>query len=276
MGSEMCIRDRANVDPEIATIPGPQLVVPIMNARFALNAANARWGSLYDALYGTDALGDLPSAGGYDAARGARVIAWAKGFLDDALPLQGASWSDVTSLTLDGSVPVLTAKDAVVSLKDAGAFEGARRGDGSDHYLFKNNGLRVEVVVDASSAIGASDAAGISDVRLESAMSTIMDCEDSVAAVDAEDKVLAYSNWLGLMKGDLEESFEKGGKVQTRRMAPNLTYTDASGAAFEVKTRALMLIRNVGHLMTNPAIQDRDGNEAVSYTHLTLPTIYSV
>ncbi|MEO9515276.1 MAG: malate synthase G [Paracoccaceae bacterium] len=253
--------ETANVDPEIATIPGPQLVVPIMNARFALNAANARWGSLYDALYGTDALGDLPSAGGYDAARGARVIAWAKGFLDDALPLQGASWADVTSLTLDGSVPVITAKDAVVSLKDAGAFEGARRGDGSDHYLFKNNGLRVEVVVDASSAIGASDAAGISDVRLESAMSTIMDCEDSVAAVDAEDKVLAYSNWLGLMKGDLEESFEKGGKVQTRRMAPNQMYSDANGAAFEVKTRALMLIRNVGHLMTNPAIQDRDGHE---------------
>ncbi len=253
--------ETSGVDPEIAEIPGPQLVVPIMNARFALNAANARWGSLYDALYGTDALGDLPQAGGYDAARGARVIAWAKGFLDDALPLVGTSWSDVTGVSLDGSALHLTAQGAPVTLQNEAAFEGSRSGDGSAHFLFKNNGLRIEVVVDAASAIGASDPADISDVRLESAMSTIMDCEDSVAAVDAEDKVLAYSNWLGLMKGDLEESFEKGGKTMTRRMAPNSTFVAADGAPFDVKTRALMLIRNVGHLMTNPAIKDRDGNE---------------
>ncbi len=231
-------------DPEFASIAGPQLVVPIMNARFALNAANARWGSLYDAFYGTDALGDLPSGKGYDAARGARVVAKAKAFLDEAVPLDGATWADVTDM------------DAV-PLADPGSFKG--KSDAS--YLFENNNLKIIVKVNTSSEIGASDPAGISDVILESALSTIMDCEDSVAAVDAEDKVLAYSNWLGLMKGDLTEEVAKGGKTITRALNPDLQFTAPDGSALTLKGRALMLVRNVGHLMTNPAILDRDGLE---------------
>ncbi|WP_420397802.1 malate synthase G [Nioella sp.] len=230
-------------DPEIAHVPGPQLVVPIMNARFALNAANARWGSLYDALYGTDALGDLPAGKGYDPERGARVIAWAKAFLEEAVPVEGG-WSSVTDMG------ALTAHPQYV-----GASE-----DGSE-YLFKNNGLHIIVKVDTNSPIGASDPAGIADVILESAMSTIMDCEDSVAAVDGEDKVLAYFNWLGLMKGDLTEEVSKGGKTFTRALNPDRSFRTASGEALTLKGRSLMLVRNVGHLMTNPAILDRDGLE---------------
>jgi malate synthase len=230
-------------DPEIAHVPGPQLVVPIMNARFALNAANARWGSLYDALYGTDALGDLPAGKGYDPARGARVIAWAKDFLDGAVPVEGG-WSSVTDMG------ALIAHPQYVGKSEAGS-----------EYLFRNNGLHIIVKVDASSPIGASDPAGIADVILESAMSTIMDCEDSVAAVDAEDKVLAYSNWLGLMKGDLTEEVSKGGKTFTRALNPDRQFVMPSGEALTLKGRSLMLVRNVGHLMTNPAILDRDGLE---------------
>ena len=230
-------------DPEIAHVPGPQLVVPIMNARFALNAANARWGSLYDALYGTDALGDLPAGKGYDPARGARVIAWAKAFLDEAVPVEGG-WSSVTDMG------ALTAHPQYVGSSEGGS-----------EYLFKNNGLHIIVKVDASSPIGASDPAGIADVILESAMSTIMDCEDSVAAVDAEDKVLAYSNWLGLMKGDLTEEVSKGGQTFTRALNPDRQFVTSSGEALTLKGRSLMLVRNVGHLMTNPAILDRDGLE---------------
>ncbi|SPJ27355.1 malate synthase G [Falsiruegeria mediterranea] len=247
--------DTANVDPEIAYIPGPQLVVPITNARFALNAANARWGSLYDALYGTDAMGDLPSAGGYDTARGARVIAWAKRFLDDAAPLASGSWSDVGGVSVvDGAlVPALT---------DAGAFVGhGGSADKPDFVLLKNNGLHIQIMIDASSNIGSSDPAGIADVRLESALSTIMDCEDSVAAVDAEDKALAYGNWLGLMKGDLAEEVTKGGSTFTRTLSDDLSYTAADGGAGLLKGRSLMLVRNVGHLMTNPAVLDSEGNE---------------
>ncbi|WP_299200711.1 malate synthase G [uncultured Tateyamaria sp.] len=246
-----------NVDPEIASTPGAQLVVPIMNARFALNAANARWGNLYDALYGTDALGDLPGGKGYDAARGARVIAWAKTFLDEAVPLNGGSWTEVTSLGVSGGALDLGA----FSLSDPAQFLGHGGDEEAQTFLFGNNHLAIEIVVDRNDVIGASDPAGISAVNLESALSTIMDCEDSVAAVDAEDKVLAYGNWLGLMKGDLEESFEKGGKVITRRMASDRTYTASDGSDLSMKGRSLMLIRNVGHLMTNPAIHDRDGNE---------------
>ncbi|MBO9450197.1 malate synthase G [Tropicibacter sp. R16_0] len=247
--------DTANVDPEIAHIPGPQLVVPITNARFALNAANARWGSLYDALYGTDAMGDLPSGGGYDTARGARVIAWAKGFLDDAAPLASGSWSDVAGLSVvDGAL--------VPALEDAGAFVGhGGAAEKPDFVLLKNNGLHIQIMIDAGSNIGSSDPAGIADVRLESALSTIMDCEDSVAAVDAEDKALAYGNWLGLMKGDLAEQVTKGGSTFTRTLSDDLSYTAADGSAGVLKGRSLMLVRNVGHLMTNPAVLDADGNE---------------
>lgn len=247
--------ETANVDPEIASIPSPQLVVPITNARFALNAANARWGSLYDALYGTDAMGDLPAAGGYDEVRGARVIAWAKSFLDDAVPLAAGSWADVSNLHVeDGAL--------VPALADASAFVGFGGEAGKpDFVLLKNNGLHVKIVVDASSNIGATDPAGIADVHMESALSTIMDCEDSVACVDGEDKVVAYSNWLGLMKGDLAEEVTKGGTTFTRKLADDLTYTTAGGEQDVLKGRSLMLIRNVGHLMTNPAVLDGDGNE---------------
>ncbi|MFL4470790.1 malate synthase G [Tateyamaria armeniaca] len=253
--------ETANVDPEIANTPGAQLVVPITNARFALNAANARWGSLYDALYGTDALGDLPTGKGYDAARGARVIAWAKAFLDEAVPLVDASWADVDHLGVDANALVLRIGDRTVILADPAQFAGSAKSDDWGMFLFKNNGLGIEVLVNRDNQIGRTDAAGIATVNLESALSTIMDCEDSVAAVDAEDKVLAYSNWLGLMKGDLQETFQKGGKDVTRKMHDDFTYTGPDGAPVVVKCRSLMLVRNVGHLMTNPSILDREGIE---------------
>jgi malate synthase len=245
--------DTANVDPEIAMLPGPQLVVPIMNARFALNAANARWGSLYDALYGTDALGDLPTGKGYDAERGSRVIAWARGHLDQAAPLVSGSWADIDGLSVvDGALMV-----GGTTLADPLQFAGQNGGS----YYLRKNGLLIEIRVDGSTPIGQADQADISDVWLESALSTIMDCEDSVAAVDAEDKVVAYTNWLGLMRGDLKETFEKGGKSVTREMAGDRTFTAPDGSRVTAKGRALMLVRNVGHLMTNPAIKDRDGLE---------------
>lgn len=243
--------ETANVDPEIANLPGPQLVVPITNARFALNAANARWGSLYDALYGTDALGSLPAGKGYDADRGAQVIAWGRAHLDKAVPLAACSWADIDGLSVT---------DGVLSPALADPAQFAGHNDGTDVFL-QANGLLIRVVIDASSTIGGTDKASISDIILESALSTIMDCEDSVAAVDAEDKVVAYSNWLGLMKGDLAEDVSKGGKKFTRVLNDDVTFTGADGAAVTHKGRSLMLIRNVGHLMTNPAILDRDGNE---------------
>ncbi len=247
-----------NVDPEIASVAGPQLVVPVMNARFALNAANARWGSFYDALYGTDALGDLPGPGGYDAARGARVIAKGRAFLDAAVPLADASWSDIMSLSVAGGQ--LRAGDAGLAAPDqyVGYMGDA---DAPASIVLKNNGLHIIIDIDPDSPIGSTDAAGISDIRLESALSTIMDCEDSVAAVDAADKVVAYRNWLGLMRGDLAETVTKGDKTFTRVLNPDLTYTDRNGAPVMLKGRSLMLVRNVGHLMTNPAVIDREGNE---------------
>ena len=207
-------------DPEIARQPGPQLVVPIMNARYALNAANARWGSLYDALYGTDALGDLPAGGGYDPARGARVVAWAKAFLDEAVPLSGASWADVTALSVaDGAL-----KGA--ALADPLQFAG-HIGDAAapDEVILQNNNLHIRIVIDPSTPVGKTDPAGISDLILEAALSSIMDCEDSVAAVDGEDKALAYRNWLGLMKGDLTEQVAKGGGTITRRLNGDVAFT---------------------------------------------------
>jgi len=234
-----------NVDPEIANLAGPQLVVPILNARFLLNAANARWGSLYDALYGTDAL-DAPPArpGGYDAARGAAVIARGRQFLDSTFPLAQGSWAD------------LTGREGV-RLANAAQYVG----ETDKGILLKNNGLHVEVVFDRGTAVGASDKAGIADIILEAALTTIADCEDSVAAVDAEDKLLAYRNWLGIIRGDLSETFEKGGRMMTRTLAGDKSYTAPDGTRHTLPGRSLMFVRNVGHLMTNPAIRLPDGSE---------------
>ncbi|WP_151720322.1 malate synthase G [Gemmobacter serpentinus] len=254
--------ETANVDPEIALIPGPQLVVPVMNARYALNAANARWGSLYDALYGTDALGDLPAGKEYDPARGKRVIDWARGFLDSAVPLVGSSWRDARRLRmvngqlmvqLDAGTSALAQPDKFIG------FEG--EADAPTAFVLLDNGLHIVIRIDANSPIGGTDKAQISDILLESALSAIMDCEDSVAAVDAEDKVLAYGNWLGLMKGDLSEEVVKGGRSFTRRLAPDLSFTAVKGGTISLKARSLMLVRNVGHLMTNPAVLDAEGRE---------------
>jgi len=252
--------ETTNVDPEIAAIAGPQLVVPVTNARFALNAANARWGSLYDALYGTDAMGDLPTGKGFDAARGARVVAYAKAFLDEAVPLVGAKWANVTGIEAGAALQLSSAKGALVLARPAQYIGHAADGD-AQMVLFENNGLKIEVVLDSNHTIGKTDPARIASVNLESALSTIMDCEDSVATVDAEDKVQAYSNWLGLMKGDLAEEVSKGGKSFTRKLHEDVTYTTPTGTPLSVKTRSLMLVRNVGHLMTNPAIIDREGHE---------------
>jgi malate synthase len=250
--------ETANVDPEIATVPGPQLVVPITNARYALNAANARWGSLYDAFYGTDAMGSLPPAGGYDRGRGARVIARARVFLDEAFPVEGTSHADARRYHVSKGQLLVDDKPLMQPEKFVG-WRGHSRAP--EAVLLVNNALHVELVFDRTSSIGARDQAGLADVRLEAAVSAIMDCEDSVACVDAADKVLAYRNWLGLMKGDLQDSFEKGGKTVTRRLNPDLDFTAPDGGDVSVKGRALMLVRNVGHLMSNPAILDRDGAE---------------
>ena len=260
-GPEFAI-ETDGVDPEIASLPGPQLVVPITNARFALNAANARWGSLYDALYGTDALGELPSAGGYDKERGARVIAWAKAHLDKAVPLGSGTWADVTKVAVEDGALIVESAGNAVALAEPGQFEGYRDNpDGQPEILFKKNGLLIKLVIDPKHPVGAQDPAGICDVWLESAVSTIMDCEDSVACVDAADKVLAYSNWLGLMQGNLAEEVTKGGKTFTRKLKADETYHSPDGGEKLVKTRSLMLVRNVGHLMTNPAVLDAEGRE---------------
>ena len=251
-----------NVDPEIALLAGPQLVVPVMNARYALNAANARWGSLYDALYGTDALGDLPQGRGYDAERGARVVAWAKDFLDRVVPLDGARWSDVTEVTAAADL-VLNTVGGPVGLKNPSHYAGyAAVQGGWRMVLLRQNGLGIELALNRDADIGRDDPAGLAGVNLEAAVTAIMDCEDSVAAVDAGDKVLAWGNWLGLMQGDLTEDVTKGGTTVTRRLYDDFTYTAPDGGTFAVKCRALMLVRNVGHLMTNPAVLDRDGAEA--------------
>jgi malate synthase len=250
--------DTANVDPEIASVPGPQLVVPITNARYALNAANARWGSLYDCLYGTDAMGSPAPAGGYERGRGARVVARARVFLDETFPIEGASHADVRRYHVqDGQLLVDD-----MPLVDPAQFVGyTGNPKAPDTVLLRNHGLHVQLVFDRAHPIGARDQALLADVRLESAVSAIMDCEDSVACVDAEDKVLAYGNWLGLMKGDLQDTFEKGGRSVTRHLNDDLAFTAPDGSAASVKGRALLWIRNVGHLMTNPAILTRDGAE---------------
>jgi len=238
-----------NVDPEIATMAGPQLVVPVLNARFLLNAANARWGSLYDAYYGTDAL-DAPAArpGGYDAERGAAVIAAAKAFLDRAVPLANGSWAQLADPETNG-----------IALRDPSQYIGEK--DGGKSHLFRNNGLHIEIIFDRTHPIGKDDAAGIADVILESALTTIVDLEDSVAAVDAEDKLKGYSNWLGVIRGDLTDTFEKGGKTLTRALQADREWTSPEGADFTLPGRSMLFVRNVGHLMTNPAILLADGSE---------------
>ncbi|MEM1073978.1 MAG: malate synthase G [Pseudomonadota bacterium] len=250
--------DTANVDPEIAAVPGPQLVVPITNARYALNAANARWGSLYDGFYGTDAMGDLPPRGGYDQGRGARVVARARVFLDEAFPIERTSHADARRYIVNKGALLVDDQPLVHPEKFIG-YTGHPKAP--DSIVLCNNGLHVKLVFDRTHAIGGRDQAGLADVQLESAISAIMDCEDSVACVDAEDKVLAYSNWLGLMRGDLEETFEKGGETLTRRLNPDLELVGPKDETVILKGRALMLVRNVGHLMTNPAIRDKNGDE---------------
>jgi len=250
--------ETSNVDNEIAHIAGPQLVVPITNARFALNAANARFGSLYDCVYGTDVLGSTSQSKNYDPARGAEVIAYSKNFLDETFPISGLSHADATNYKiLDGELLIDGKK-----LQNPEQFVGYRdKANSPEGVLLKNNNLHVELYFNKKTPIGKADKAGIADVILESALSAIMDCEDSVAAVDAEDKILAYSNWLGLMKRDLTCNFTKNGKTLRRRLLPDRQYTSPQGSQFQLKGRALMLVRNVGHLMTNPAILDKQGNE---------------
>jgi malate synthase len=256
----------SNVDPEMATMAGPQLVVPVMNARYALNAANARWGSLYNALYGTDAISDEGGAEAgerYNPARGARVIAFARQFLDDNAPLAQGSHKDSAGYHIaDGALVVSLRDGSETGLADPAQLVGFT-GEASHPtgIVLVHNGLHFEIQIDRDDLIGKTDAAGVKDILMESALTTIMDCEDSVAAVDAEDKILVYRNWLGLMKGDLTEEVTKGGKTFTRRMNPDRVYRAPNGGEVTLKGRSLMFVRNVGHLMTNPAILDRDGNE---------------
>ncbi|SDM43416.1 malate synthase [Franzmannia pantelleriensis] len=256
----------ANVDAEVATQAGPQLVVPVNNARYALNAANARWGSLYDALYGTDAISEDDGAekgASYNPKRGDKVIAYARGVLDRAAPLATGSHRDAVNYALrDGHLVVTLDGGRETGLKDPGKLVGFQ-GDAAkpEGILLANHGLHLEIQFDTSHPIGKTDPAGVKDLLVEAALTSIMDCEDSVAAVDAEDKVVVYRNWLGLMKGDLEEQLEKGGKTITRRLNPDRQYQTPDGGSLTLPGRALMFVRNVGHLMTNPAVLDADGNE---------------
>jgi malate synthase len=245
----------AGVDPEIAAVAGPQLVVPVNNARYALNAANARWGSLYDALYGTDALGDSPSGGGYDAERGRRVVDWGRRFLDEVAPLAGGSHADVTHYAIEGGRLVTDQG----GLADPSLLAGWRGGE-ERAILLRHHNLHVEILLDPEHRIGREDKAGVADILLESAVTAIMDAEDSVAAVDAEEKIQVYRNWLGLMKGSLAARFAKSGRETERRLAADRLYETADGSGLTLKGRALMLVRNVGHLMTNPMMRI-DGEE---------------
>ena len=268
-GGEPFTIDTANVDPEIATIAGPQLVVPVSNARFALNAANARWGSLYDALYGTDAIPESDGrdrAGGYNPVRGASVIAFANGFLDQSVPLESGSHADVSEWLIDDSTSPATLSAMLedgsrTRLADESQFLGHAQDGDKRTILLGKNGLHVELRLDPSHPIGKDSACGLADVVLESAITTIQDCEDSVAAVDAADKAGVYRNWLGLMRGTLDATFEKGGRQMTRRLNEDRTYTGADGDSMTLPGRSLLLVRNVGHLMRTDAVLDADGNE---------------
>ena len=255
-----------NVDEEIKTVAGAQLVVPVMNARFSLNAANARWGSLYDALYGTDMIseeGGAERSGPYNPVRGDQVIKFAKNFLDESASLSDGSYSEVTGFKVDNGKLVVNMSDQSTSyLSDESQFIGYKgESENPSSILLKNNNLHIDIQIDSQDSIGKDDPAGIKDVVLESAVTTIQDLEDSVAAVDAEDKSLGYRNWLGLMKGNLKETFMKGDIEMTRSLNEDRAYTDAQGKEFVMPGRSVLLVRNVGHLMTNPAILDKDGNE---------------
>ena len=255
-----------NVDPEIKEIAGAQLVVPVMNARFSLNAANARWGSLYDALYGTDVIseeGGAEKAGGYNPIRGDKVIEFSKNFLNEMAPLSNGTYQEVTAFRVNsGALEVTLSDQSKVQLSDDNQFVGYLGGpENPTGILLKNNNLHAEIQIDNEDSIGKDDPAGIKDVLLESAVTTIQDCEDSVAAVDAEDKTLVYRNWLGLMKGTLKESFMKGGSEMTRSLNLDRVYLDPTAQEFTLPGRSVLLVRNVGHLMTNPAILDSEGRE---------------
>ena len=255
-----------NVDPEIRKIAGPQLVVPVMNARFALNAANARWGSLYDALYGTDIIDEsdgAQKAGGYNSVRGDKVISFAKKFLDETIPMSKGTYDQVIKFEFIGNELSMKLKDgSKVNLKDKDKYVGYQdKGEGAYGLLFKNNNLHFEIQIDKSHPIGQEDLANVKDILMESAITTIQDCEDSVAAVDAEDKIIVYRNWLGLMKGNLKRSFDKAGKFITRELNSDRKYLLKNGKMILLPGRSLMLVRNVGHLMTNPAIKDNKDNE---------------
>ena len=254
--------ETTNVDPEIRSIPAPQLVVPATNARYALNAANARWGSLYDALYGTDAMGDLPDPGPYSVDRGDRVVAWARGFLNETVPLAVGSHAEATNYSVIAGALAVQVGPASVALADPSQFVGFT-GDAAapTSVLLEQNGLGIEIVIDATHQVGATDKAHVADVMLESALTTIVDFEDSVAAVDSEEKAQAYHNWLGLMKGDLHETVSKGDVTFERKLNPDKTFTTADGSTLQRTGRSLLLARNVGHLMTTPAVRDGDGNE---------------
>ncbi len=255
--------DTSGVDPEIAGVAGPQLVVPVTNARYALNAVNARWGSLYDAVYGTDAMGDEPPAGGFDTDRGERVIAWVRDFLDEVVPLDGASHADVTRYRVAGGglVAEIEGKDPV-GLADADRFAAyGGDADAPTSVLLRNHGLGIELHIDPDDRIGRMDRAGVADVVLEAAVTTIVDCEDSIAAVDAFDKATAYRHFLGLVTGELETRVTKGDESFIRRLNSNRTLTAPDGSEVPVRARSLMLIRNVGHLMTTPAVLDPSGDE---------------
>ena len=255
-----------NIDPEISSIPGPQLVVPIMNARFALNATNARWGSLYDALYGTDVIsedGGASKEGSYNEIRGKRVIDFSKQFLDDCFPIKDLGYKDITNISIkDQRLLFHAEQDQITYLKNENQFKGFNGSpENPSEVLLVNNNLHLEIQIDANHPVGKTDKANIKDIVLESAVSTIQDCEDSVAAVDAEDKVIAYRNWLGLMKGDLSETFEKNGKELTRVLKEDRKYLDTNGNSFALPGRSLLLVRNVGHLMQNPAVILDNGEE---------------
>ena len=254
----------SDVDAEMAEVAGPQLVVPITNARFALNALNARWGSLYDALYGTDALGDPPPAGGYDPARGRRVVAWSRSFLDDVVPLSGGSHADAARYSVaDGRLQVRLSSGTATGLARPDQLAGYQGTPGSPSaVLLRNNGLHISIEIDPAHPVAADDPAGVSGIVLEAAVTTILDLEDSIAAVDAEDKALAYRNLLGLTRGDLTAEVTKDGRTFTRRLAQDRTYTAPDGSGLTLPGLSLFLARNVGHLMTTPAVLDRDGNEA--------------